>query len=156
MPPMSPLPKYVLFSCAAVGLAWTSVSVEVKGRTPYGHFLSAGGDTWVDGARSSWASAWRSARTRWDDLVDDSGQPAARDERAPTRRKARPAQKATPAPRPTVQEESGAKRRVALLEAAEKQMKAKTEKAQAGRQTHLDQPATKADRAALDRIVAGQ
>lgn len=152
---MRTLPKYVLLSCAAVGVAWAAVSVEVRGRTPYGHFLKAGGDAWVDNAQASWRSAKAAAADQWDALQEGESEaaqaPAPKKPRAPAPARRRD----TPKPQPTVQEESGAKRRVALLQAADKKVAPKKE-APRKRRTHVDSPASKADRAALDRLVAGR
>lgn len=150
---MHPLAKYVLFSSAAVGLAWAAVTVDVGGRTPYGHVLAAGGDTWLASAQSAWRSAWSGVGRSFDGLTgDDDGKAA----KAPARNNRRPAP-AKPAPAaPTVQEDSGARQRVALLRDAQKKAAAPAGRAQPAEKTKLDAPMTKSDRAALDRLVAGR
>lgn len=151
---MSSLAKYVLFSGAAVGLAWAAVSVDVRGRTPYGHFLKAGGDAWVKSAQASWSGAWNQAGSRWDEFVD-KGEPSPK--RA-TKPKVAPKRRATPEttdPAPKVQESSGAKKRVALLKAAHDQVEPSASGSNKKR-TQLDDPTNRQDRAALDRLVAGR
>lgn len=152
---MSGLAKYVLYSGIGIGLAWTTVSVEIQGRTPYGHFLEAGGAAWVDGAHSSWDGAMNKAGSRWDAFMQADKAPDKAD-----KRRARPTKKSkTPTPSkkapPAVQEASGAKKRVALLKAAQRKVEPKASR-RAKTRTTLDDPTNKNDRAALDRLVAGR
>lgn len=151
---MRTLAKYVVFSGAAISLAWASVTVDVQGRTPYGHFLAAGGDAWVRDARHAVDGTWADAQDRWRQWrTDDEGEDAAT---AKPRRKRPTRRRSTTPERPaTVQESAGAKRRVALLKAAGKQTQPKATSSKKGR-TRVDAPMTKQDRAALDRLVAGR
>ncbi len=151
---MRTLAKYVLFSGAAVGFTWAAISVDLQGRTLYGHFIKAGGDTWVKGAQASWNSAKGEAESRWDEYLRPGApeKPAAKKK---SRAKAKRRRAPKPRPNPIVQEASGAKKRVALLRAAQRQVHDNT-KPGTKKKTKLDSPATGNDRAALDRLVAGR
>ncbi|MCA9552551.1 MAG: hypothetical protein KC933_21135 [Myxococcales bacterium] len=150
---MHPLAKYVLFSSAAVGLAWAAVTVDVGGRTPYGHVLAMGGDTWVRGVQSAWNTAWADVGKRLNGIT--GGDDDEKEAKAPARNNRRPAP-ARPSPAaPAVQEGSGARQRVALLRDAQKKAAPEKKTAPAAK-TKVDAPMTKSDRAALDRLVAGR
>jgi hypothetical protein len=151
---MRTLAKYVLFSGAAVGFTWAAVSVDLQGRTLYGHFIKAGGDTWVKGAQASWNSAKGEAESRWDQYLrpGEAPEPAAK---AKSRAKAKRKRTPRPTPKPAVQENKGAKKRVALLRAAQRQVQKETPPSKK-KKTKLDSPTNGNDRAALDRLVAGR
>lgn len=151
---MRTLAKYVLLMSAAVGVAWASVSVEIDGRTPYGHFRAAGGGAWMEAVRSGWLSARESAVAQWD-AWRAPGAPETATPKAPAPKRARPAPRKDTAP-PKVQESKGARRRVAILQKAAEAAEAPEPRRRAPTRTRVDAPMSKGDRAALDRVVSGR
>lgn len=73
--------KTALISGLLVGIGWVSFNVRIEGRTPYGHFRSAGGEravlegwAWLrDGVTSGAHTAWEGTKSTASSGVDAMG-----------------------------------------------------------------------------------
>jgi len=107
----------------------------------------------VSGVQSAWRTAWADVGKRLGGVTGSDGD--TKEAKAPARNNRRPAPVRPSPAAPAVQEESGARQRVALLRDAQKKA-APAKKSAPAAKTKVDAPMTRSDRAALDRLVAGR
>lgn len=153
--------RYLLVLGGLVALAWASVTVDLGGRTLYGHLSGGAARPALEGA-SGWLSGlWEGARARW--VAWRAPAPAATPKPAPAAKGTPKAKVAAPAPKPTpagpapspveVQSDPGAKKRVALLKSAAQATEPAAAPARTAPRTRVDEKISGRDKAALDALL---
>lgn len=141
---MRTLGRYLIVCGAILGLTWAAVSVELGGRTVYGHLRSGGVKSLFGGISRSIGSGWTSMKTRWSSWRSGDS--------APTRKHPFDGVDAPKA-------KSQNQRQVALLRDAEKKAtpkKTAPNKTAPKKKTRVDERLSRQQKSKLDEIVAAR